>query len=59
MQRSRLFGEVVVQLDSAAGEARETGPEGLADYIEDVLLPFIIQEQLAAAIEEAEKWARQ
>ena len=52
MQRSQLFEEVIVQLDSAAGEARETGPAGLAEYIEDVLVPFVVEEQIAAAVEE-------
>ena len=50
--RSELFGEVIGQLDSAAGEARETGPESVAGYIEGVLIPFIEGEQLTAGLEE-------
>jgi hypothetical protein len=50
--RSELFGEVIRQLDSAAGEARETGPESLADYIEETLIPFAEGEQLEAALGE-------
>ncbi len=52
MQRSRRFGELIVHLDFAAGEARKKGFEVLAKYIEDVLIPFFVKEQLAAAIEE-------
>jgi hypothetical protein len=43
---------VIRHLDAAAGEARETGPESVADYIEEVLIPFIEGEQLSAALGE-------
>jgi hypothetical protein len=52
-KRSMLFEEVIVQLDSAEGEAREDGMEALADYVESVLIPFIEDEQLKAFLEEA------
>jgi len=42
--RSQLFEDVIVQLDSAAGEAIEDGAEQLADYILDVLIPFVQDE---------------
>jgi hypothetical protein len=42
--RCQLFKDVIVQLDSAAGEAAEQGAEELADYILDVLIPFIQDE---------------
>ena len=51
--RSELFGGVITHLDAAAGEARETGPEGVAEYIEGVLIPFIEGEQLTAGLEES------
>ncbi len=38
--RSELFGEVLVQLDSAAGEAAKSGSEELEEYIREVLIPF-------------------
>ena len=38
--RSELFEDVVVRLDSATGEAREDGLEELATYIEETLIPF-------------------
>jgi len=47
-RRSELFGEVIVQLDSAAGEAREEGSEDLALYIEETLIPFVDLEKRAA-----------
>jgi hypothetical protein len=51
-KRSWLFADVIVQLDSAAGEAREEGSEGLASYIESVLIPFIENEQMLAELAE-------
>jgi hypothetical protein len=39
--RSELFEDGIVQLDSAAGEAREDGLEELATYIEETLIPFV------------------
>jgi hypothetical protein len=50
--RSQLFEDVIVQLDSAAGEAREDGAEELATYIEETLIPFIEEERLEAMAEE-------
>jgi hypothetical protein len=50
--RAELFGEVIRHLDSAAGEARETGPVHVAEYIEEVLIPFVEGEQLGAALVE-------
>ena len=50
--RSELFGDVIRHLDSAAGEARETGPESVENYIQGVLIPFVEGEQLAAVLEE-------
>ncbi len=38
--RCQLFKDVLIQLDSAAGEASEQGAEELADYILDVLIPL-------------------
>jgi hypothetical protein len=46
--RSELFKEVIRHLDSAAGEARETGPQSVAEYIEEVLIPFVETEQRRA-----------
>lgn len=42
--RSQLFEDVIVLLDSAAGEASEQGAQELCDYILDVLIPFIQDE---------------
>jgi hypothetical protein len=39
--RSELFEEIIIHLDTAAGEVRVGGPESLADYIEEVLIPFV------------------
>ena len=50
--RSELFKQTIIQLDSAAGEARENGLESLALHIEDTLIPFIESEQLSASLEE-------
>jgi hypothetical protein len=50
--RSELFGEIIIHLDTAAGEARVGGPESIADYIEEVLIPFVEGEQWAAVLEE-------
>jgi hypothetical protein len=50
--RSELFEDVIVQLDSAAGEAREGGNEGLATYIEETLIPFIEEERVEALVAE-------
>ncbi len=50
--RSQLFEDVIVQLDSAAGEAAEQGAEELCDYIVDVLILFIQDEMTQALIEE-------
>jgi hypothetical protein len=50
--RSKLFEDVLVQLDSAAGEAVEEGADALADYILDVLIPFIQDEATMAWLEE-------
>jgi hypothetical protein len=50
--RSELFEDVIVQLDSAAGEAREDGNEGLATYIEETLIPFMEEERIEALVEE-------
>jgi hypothetical protein len=50
--RSELFEDVIIQLDSAAGEAREGGNEGLATYIEETLIPFIEEERIEALMEE-------
>jgi hypothetical protein len=48
--RRELIGEVIRHLDSAAGEARETGPQSVAEseYIEEVLIPFVETEQRRA-----------
>ena len=46
--RSLLFEDVIVQLDSAAGECREQGNEALAEYIEGTLISFIEGEQMFA-----------
>ncbi len=53
--RSELFSDVIVQLDSAAGEASEQGADDLADYILDVLIPFIQDEMTMAALGEMEE----
>ena len=50
--RSELFEDVIIQLDSAAGEAREQEAEGLATYIEETLIPFIEEERIEALVEE-------
>jgi hypothetical protein len=50
--RSELFEDVIIQLDSAAGEAREGGNEGLATYIEETLIPFIEEERIEPLVEE-------
>jgi hypothetical protein len=50
--RSELFEDVIIQLDSAAGEAREEGEEELATYIEETLIPFIQEERVEALAEE-------
>jgi hypothetical protein len=50
--RSKLFEDVIVQLDSAAGEASEQGAQELCDYILDVLIPFIQDEMTMALMEE-------
>ena len=42
--RCQLFKDVIVQLDSAAGEAAEQGAEELCVYILDVLIPVIQDE---------------
>jgi hypothetical protein len=52
--RSQLFEDVICQLDSAAGEAREEGAEDLALYIEETLIQFIHEERLCALVEEAQ-----
>jgi hypothetical protein len=52
-RRSTLFEDVMVQLDSEAGEAVEQGAEELADYIVEVLIPFIQDGMVMAAAEEA------
>jgi hypothetical protein len=41
VRRSELFEEVLIQLDSAAGEAEKTGPKSVAVMINEVLIPFI------------------
>ena len=48
MRRSELFEEVLIQLDSAAGEAEKTGPKSVAVMIQEVLIPFIEEEQATA-----------
>ena len=48
MRRSELFEEVLIQLDSAAGEAQKTGPKSVAVMIQEVLIPFIEEEQATA-----------
>ena len=48
MRRSELFEEVLIQLDSAAGEAEKTGPKSVAVMIWEVLIPFIEEEQATA-----------
>jgi len=48
--RSQLFKDVLIQLDSAAGEAVEEGSDRLADYILDTLIPFIQDELIMAAM---------
>ena len=45
---SELFEEVLIQLDSAAGEAEQTGPKSVAVMIWEVLIPFIEEEQATA-----------
>ena len=49
MRRSELFEEVLIQLDSAAGEAEQTGPKSVAVMIWEVLIPFIEKEQATPA----------
>jgi hypothetical protein len=46
--RTQLFEDVIVQLDSAAGEASEQGAQELADYIQETLITFIEDEMLQA-----------
>jgi hypothetical protein len=48
VRRSELFEEVLIQLDSAAGEAEQTGPKSVAVMIWEVLIPFIEEEQATA-----------
>jgi hypothetical protein len=50
--KSELFKEVIIQLDSASREALDCGQEQLCEYIQDVLIPFIQDEMIMAAIEE-------
>lgn len=50
--RTQLFEDVIVQLDSAAGEASEQGAQELADYIQETLITFIEDEMLQAWLEE-------
>jgi hypothetical protein len=50
--RSELFEDVIIRLDSAAGEAREDGNEGLATHIKETLIPFIEEERVEALVEE-------
>ena len=50
--RCQLFKDVIIQLDSAAGEATEQGAQELCDYILDVLIPFIQDEMTMALLEE-------
>ena len=45
---------MIIQLDSAANEAVEEGAEGLADYILDMLIPFIQDEMIMAGLAEME-----
>jgi hypothetical protein len=45
VRRSELFEEVLIQLDSAAGEAEKTGPKSVAVMIWEVLIPFIEEEK--------------
>jgi hypothetical protein len=51
--RSSLFKDTLIQLDSAAEEAAEQGAEELANYILDMLIPFIEDQQIMAYLEEA------
>ena len=48
VRRSELFEEVLIQLDSAAGQAEQTGPKSVAVMIWEVLIPFIEEEQAIA-----------
>jgi enterochelin esterase-like enzyme len=48
VRRSELFEEMLIQLDSAAGEAEQTGPKSVAVMIQEVLIPFIEEEQATA-----------
>jgi hypothetical protein len=48
VRRSELFDEVLIQLDSAAGEAERTGPKSVAVMIWEVLIPFIEEERATA-----------
>jgi len=48
VRRSELFKEVLIQLDSAAGEAEKTGPKSVAVMINEVLIPFIEEDQATA-----------
>jgi hypothetical protein len=52
--RSLLFKDVIVQLDSAAGEAAEQGAQELCDYIEGTLIDFIETEMMLAELAEME-----
>lgn len=47
-KRSELFGEVLVQLHSAVGEAKETSPDGEANYVKEELIPFVEKERFFA-----------
>jgi hypothetical protein len=58
-RRSELFGEVLVQLDSAAGEAAKVGSGGLAEHIRGVLIPFIEEERLLAEMKFLEQWTEE
>jgi hypothetical protein len=52
---SQLFKDVIIQLDSAAGEAAEQGAGAVCDYILDTLIPFIQDQMVMAALEEMEE----
>jgi hypothetical protein len=58
-RRSELFGEVLVQLDSAAEEAAKVGSGGLAEHIRGVLIPFIEKERSLAQIKFLEQRAEE
>ncbi|HSK83115.1 MAG TPA: hypothetical protein VK902_06865 [Rubrobacter sp.] len=46
--RSELFGEVLIQLHSVVEEAGETGSDGEASYVREVLIPFLDKERFFA-----------